>query len=189
MESIKPLSEVTQPDDRQLNFVNFNRATGEITPRTLDDIYLGAAEISLSENVPESIRSHFSAAQNLLVYSWFHYPFNVTAQFMAFVTVELALKERLKPNPRTVFKDLISMAVARGLIKEEGFSHRRGPEKKVMLGVEFHIPEDSDYCQSLAEVMPYLRNELAHGSNMLHPNGLSGVRICAEFIEQLFKSS
>ncbi|MFW5454618.1 hypothetical protein [Thioalkalivibrio sulfidiphilus] len=40
---------------------------------------------------------------------------------------------------------------------------------------------------TLIDVMPSLRNELAHGSPMLHNNALASLRICADFINQLFE--
>ena len=50
-------------------------------------------------------------------------------------------------------------------------------------------PEERDaqqYCKILAQSMSYLRNELAHGSEMLHPGGLGTLAICADLINQLF---
>jgi len=94
METLKPLAEVTEPDIRNTYFV-VNDTSTRARKLTLKDLHDEAAGITLNETVPEAIRSHFAQAQNLAVYSWFHYPFNVTSQFMSFVTVELALKNRL----------------------------------------------------------------------------------------------
>ncbi len=189
MEKLKAFDEVTQPDSRQEVFAVVERASGQFRPMTFRDVYEDAATITLHDGVPEVVRSHFAVAQNLLVYSWFFYPFNVTAQFLAYVTVELALKERFKPEERMSFKDLVKLAVAPGLVKDEGFSHLREPsesdqhtEHEIGLGPQ----EVKSYAEILIDAMPYLRNSLAHGSTMLHHSGALSVRICAEFINQLF---
>lgn len=174
METLKELEDVTQPDERNLYFVAQD-SHGEASRLSLDHIHSVVDAIQLNENVPEKIRSHFSQAQNLAVYSWFHYPFNVTSQFMGFVSVEFALKE--KTGKKANFKALIKEAVDNGWIKDEGFTIARLREG----------PQDRRYVETLVEVMPKLRNDLAHGSNMLHNNCLSSLRICAEFINQLYE--
>jgi len=45
------------------------------------------------------------------------------------------------------------------------------------------------YCDALVKALPFLRNELAHGTTMLHEQGALQVRICAELINQLFPST
>jgi hypothetical protein len=189
MEELKRFTEIQEPDERQKAIAVINHVSGQYRPRTLRDIYDGAASMKLHSGVPEKIRSHFATAQNLLVYSWFFYPFNVTSQFLAFVTVEFALKEILKPKKYLSFKQLLSQAVAQGLVKDEGFSHlREQQEIDEQMFQETGMEQETvkSYVETLIETMPYLRNELAHGSQMLHPNGASSVRICAEFINQLF---
>ena len=189
MEELKKLEEVLEPDKRQKHFAVINWEDGSDRPLTLEDIYRSASSIELHDAVPEKIRSHFATAQNLLVYSWFYYPFNVTAQFLAFVALEYALRERLKPEKRISFKNLVRRAVQEGLVREEGFSHiRNGEEPERALQEELGIfPQRvKKYGEILIESIPFLRNELAHGSSMLHPGGVTSVRICAEFINQLF---
>lgn len=189
MEEFKEFNEILNPDERQNAFAVINRVSGHHRPRMLRDIYDSAASIKLHSGVPEEIRNHFAAALNLLVYSWFFYPFNVTAQFLAFVTVEFALKQRLKPEKKVSFKQLLTQAVEEGLIKDEGFSHlREQQEFDEQLSQEMGTLQENvkSYVEILVETMPYLRNELAHGTRMLHPNGASSVQICAEFINQLF---
>jgi hypothetical protein len=180
---------VTGPDERQKAFAVIDSTSGQFRALTCRDVYQNTATIRLHEGVPDVIRSHFATAQNLLVFSWFFYPFNVTAEFLAHVTVELALKERFKPERRQSFRDLVKLAVAQGLVKDEGFSRvreRSEPDDSLdqVIGV---VPQQvTGYAEILIDTMPYLRNTLAHGSPMLHPNGASSVRLCAEFINQLF---
>src|SRR5438046_3200701 len=93
MENLKPFEEICQKDVRQDSFavMDANHA-GIFRKRTLEDFYRTAEHISLHDGVPEKVRSHFATARNLIVYSFFYYPFNVTAQFLAFVSVEYALR-------------------------------------------------------------------------------------------------
>ena len=96
---------------------------------------------------------------------------------MGFVSVEYALQ--LKSGKKdSSFKHLIQLAVKEGWIQDDGFSIAK-------------LREDNgrSYVETLIEVMPSLRNRLAHGSNMLHNNALASLRICAELINQLFKNS
>lgn len=188
MEVLKQLEEVLEPDGRQKLFAVIDHSSGEYRPLMLQDIYRSVASIKLHNGVPEEIRSHFATAQNLLVYSWFFYPFNVTAQFLAFATVELALKIRLKPKRKASFKSLVRSAIEQGLVNDQGFSHIQYLDLNDFPGEEIAVmpKQTKSYVEILADSMPYLRNELAHGSPMLHPNGASSVRICAEFINQLF---
>ncbi len=173
MERLKTKSQFMKADRRNLHFVITTR-DAYAKKLSLDDIYKAVKRISLHSGVPEDIRSHFSQAQNLAVYSWFHYPFNVTAQFMAFVSLEYALK--LKTGKEAGLKNLIKEAVNKGWVTDDGFAiakHRSSQSKE-------------RYVNVLIESIPNLRNRLAHGTNMLHNNALSSLRICADFINQLF---
>lgn len=193
VEILKDLSELCLADERQKLFVaDFDEVTGACRHWGIEDVYHEAASIELSVNVPDKIKSHFATALNLLVYSWFYYPFNVTAQFMAYTTVELALKEKYgvkRYSKKSSFRTLLDRAVKDGLIKSKGFSHIQNKSSYVpYLGAELHSSGEQDYCDVLVEALPYLRNQLAHGSPMLHPNGGKSVRICSELINQLFES-
>jgi len=172
METLKPFGELTEPDKRNFYFAVVDGK--EMACRmTLKDIHEHVALITLHDNVPDDVKSHFAQAQNLAVYSWFHYQFNVTAQLLGFVSVEYALKK--KTGSKSKFKFLIDRAIAEGWIQDDGFAIAKLREN----------PETS-YVDVLSSVMPKLRNDLAHGSDMLHNNALSSLRICADFINQLF---
>ena len=174
METLKKLENVAAPDKRNLYFV-VKDSENNVTQLSLEHIHSIVDSIQLHEGVPEEIRSHFSQAQNLAIYSWFHYPFHVTAQFMGFVTVEFALKD--KTGKKSNFKNLIKEAVDQGWIKDEGFSVSKIRKE----------PKDTSYVEILIELMPKLRNELAHGSSMIHNDSSSSLLICAEFINQLYE--
>jgi hypothetical protein len=189
MENLKPLTELTEPDPRQVAFavLALENDPFSIRKRTIEDVYAGAASITLSDKVPDKIKSHFATALNLVAYSWFYYPFNVTAQFMAYVSVEQALR-LYYGNKRISLKKLLIRAVREQLIREEGFSHRLHEPSPPTLGVDVEPTVGRDYAAILIDTLPFLRNELAHGSNMLHPNGAAAVRVCAELINQLFEN-
>jgi hypothetical protein len=160
-----------------------------------------AASSALHDGVPEVVRSHFATAQNLLAYSWFHYPFNVTAQFLAYVSVEAALKHRYpnlkshrRPKEPAGFKELVAHAVCQGDVSDTGFAHVRWQiedrERELAAGLPWSAALSTEhirpYVAVLIETLPGLRNSFAHGEYMLHNQGAGSVRICAEFINQLF---
>lgn len=189
MSELKKFAEITKPDKRQQAFEILDSSSKEYRSLTIKDFYSVASSIQLHNGVPEEVRIHFSTAKNLLVYSWFYYPFNVTAEFMAYVSLEFALKARFKPPEKTPFKKLIEMAVNEGIVRDEGFSHiQQNYDVNKLLEVEKGIlPEKvNHYTKILLDTLPWLRNDLAHGSQLLHNNGAFSVRICAEFINQLF---
>ncbi len=193
MESIKPFLEITEPDERSHAFVKMDRQTGSFSHFTLEDFHRRAASIKLHAGVPESIRNHFETARNLIIYSWFYYPFNVTAQLTAYTSVEFALRVAFNDR-KTSFKHLLNKAVETGLITDKGFSIPQNKakgtrENNQTMPVQFQVLEPTltrDYSDALVKAIPYLRNQLAHGTIMLHERGAQHVRICAELINQLF---
>ena len=175
MEELKPLSALTSPDVRQPSFSVFDRELRIFRPFTLDDLYTRVSQIELHAGVPEAVRSHFATALNLVAYSWYFYPFNVTAQFMGYVSVESALRARYPGKQAASFKRLVERAVREGLVEDRGFSHYREPELDQLppelrsLMVE---PPPNAYAEALIESLPHLRNSLAHGTSMLHMHGV-----------------
>ncbi|MDP3298033.1 MAG: hypothetical protein Q8N09_10700 [Thermodesulfovibrionia bacterium] len=178
MEKFKALDQIYQADARSLYFSIVDRETGEYRPLELKDIYETVASVELSPSVPEDVRSQFNVAKNLAVYTWFSYSFHQISELKAFSTLEMALKLKFGKGKNS-FKDLIKKSIASGLIKDKGFS----------LITETLEDEDSmEYSKALPDVIPYLRNELAHGSTMLHPGSITNLAICADFINQLFQN-
>lgn len=174
METLKPLLEVNHPDGRNNLFVIIEK-NGNTKPLTLDIMHENIASISLNDSVPQEIISHFAQAKNLALYSWFHYQFHVTADFMSMVTIEYALKIRL--NNSSSFKNLIKIAEAEGLISDKYFSNAKANHN------------DNGYSKSLIDILPDMRNDYAHGSTTLHNDSLTPLKIAAEFINQLFPES
>lgn len=176
MEEFKLLDNLEEPDERNFCWTVIDPFTGVCRSPTLDDIYNSVSEISLDGTVPEDVRSQFNVAKNIAVYTWYCYSFHQVCQMKAYSTVEFALKQRLGKS--VPFPKLITKAINMGLIKDSGFSHLKKPTNEASL----------DYSRTLIEIMPSLRNGLAHGSTTLRPGAVKTLRICAEFINQLYRN-
>ena len=175
MESIKLLNEILKPDFR--NAIRQVRFPGRPSrPIDLEDIHSLISEIILNENVPDDVRTQFVQAQNLAIYAWFCYQFHTTSELAAFAAVEMALKR--KYNSKASLAQLIKRAAQDGLIADHGFSVGRNRE-----------PDGRRYVDILSEVIPTLRNDLAHGSTTMHPFSYTSLHICADFINQVFSAA
>lgn len=191
IDTLKPFDDLLEPDTRQKYFAVVNRKTGEARPVTLRDKYEAVESIILASDVPQEIREHFDTARNLYVYSWFVYRFNQVAEQHAFASLEFALKTKCGDSPKGL-KKLLETAVERGWIVDSGFRYYRPGAVEDMPddGADSGNPDTKnvqEYCKTLVETMPFIRNELAHGSRMLHPNGLTTLAIVADLINQLFE--
>lgn len=189
VEELKSFDTLFGPDVRQQFFSVRDSGAQAFRPLQAADIYSLAEQATLHAGVPEEIRSHFSMAQNLVAYSWFCYPFNVAAELHAYISVEFALRTRFPDQPRASFRKLLDRAVTEGLLKTEGFTYGRNPDKQ-LYPPEFKLPTEipavRDYVADLAEAMRSLRNSLAHGTNMLHMKGGTALLVSSEVINQLF---
>lgn len=92
----------------------------------------------------------------------------------AYSTVESALRCKVGKH-KYGFKGMLNKAVKSGLVNDSGFK-----------GLRNTASSSNDYSLILVESIPALRNELSHGSNMLHKNSLMTLEICCELINQLF---
>lgn len=88
----------------------------------------------------------------------------------------MALRDRIGKH-KYGFRGQIKKAVSLGLIKDEGFK----------VTVDSHHSNNS-YSESLKDIVPELRNGLAHGSTTLHPGAVSTLQWCADFINQLYEN-
>ncbi len=178
MEELKKLEYIILPDSRNSSFVLLNRQTGQQRKYCLEDLYREVESTELHGYVPEEVRSQFNVARNLAIYTWFCYSFHNVSILKAFSTVEMALRIRLgKSDTREGLRKLIKNAVDAGLIKDGHFSHIKG---------KITDPESTSYVESLPDVMARLRNVDAHGSTNLYPGSVLNLRICADFINQIF---
>ena len=190
MEVLKHLDDLTQPDSRQSGFVTFDPELQEFRPITIEDMYSRVKGITLHDGVPEDVRTHFATALNLAAYSWFYYPFNVTARLHGYISIEYALRMRFPSQSKpAAFKMLVQRAVKEGLVRDKGFSSYREPDISHLppeIQERFVLPEPDAYVNALIENIPALRNSLAHGVQMLDMHGTQSVRVSAEFINQLW---
>lgn len=189
METLKPLAEITEPDFRNQIKVFINQRTGETRRNTLKDMHDAVSDLRLGADVPENIQTQFAVAQNLAVYAWFCYRFHMTAELQALATIEFALRLRLQPateNERH-FKTMLRTAVKKGLIKDGGFHYFPVPPSKKQTVVTKSGPKVVDsYSELLVELLPSMRNDLAHGATTLFDGAAGMLRIAADLINQLF---
>ena len=183
---LKSLHEVMEQDKRNEYFVVMNPETGEGRPFTLEYLHNRIQAIQLIEAVPNGVREQFDIVLNLLLYSWFVYDFSTSALMMANATVEMALNLKCeeetghKSRRRPGLKKLLQQAVKSGWIVDGDFSH---------LDENKYIPNGTKYCKSLPDILPSLRNSLAHGSSFLSPPMavVGMVDISAHVINAIFK--
>ena len=179
METLKEYSELLKADPRQPAFVIANDTKGLMKAIKLRDYHDIAKRSLLHQGVPSEVSYHFENARNLLVYSYYYYPFYSMAQFFAFIAVEAAL--RIKAGkPKRGFTSLFREAVRKKWIRDEGFT-LGGPRKSLADAVP------RSFCDVLSESIPRLRNTFAHGELLLINNGATTMQICAELINQLFQ--
>jgi len=195
METLKPLAEICAPDPRQTAFVLRHRITGEIRARTLVDVYQEIAEIDLTADVPDQVRSAFATTRNLMLYSWFVYAFGVVAELQALATLELALKRRLDPSDkrrRLTLLPLMREAIDRQLLVDDGVIDvilplLGTPERQASDQVRLAPGSDpQQYVKRLAKSMSFIRNELAHGTFMLWPHRIGTLHLIARLINQAY---
>lgn len=174
MEDLKSLATLLERDDRWAHFVLRDVTTNKVRSVSLNDRYEHIAKIAISPNAPEDVQSQFNIALMIGIYAWLYYPLHQVAELKAFSTVEMALRLRF-PEAKGGLNKMLTLAVERGAITDRGFSHLEP------------ISEDSTrYSKKLPSLISSLRNDLAHGSHMLHPGSLFTLRNCAEIINQLF---
>lgn len=178
MEEFKSFDELLLPDERWQHFVSRNCRTGEKEAYSLRAHYDTIASIELHSFVPEEIRSQYVTAKMLCLYAWLYYPFHQAAEQNAFSTLEMALVQKYPTRKKDGLKKLLSRAIGQGVILDKGFSH-----------IEPDAANPIKYSQTLPDIIPSLRNAIAHGETILHPNSAFTVRNCAEIINQLYAQS
>jgi len=176
MEELKQLHDLDKPDERNLFYSVINAETGESRPYNISDLYGSVELITLSDKVPDDISSQFNVARNLAVYSWHSYSFNQVSELKSFSCVEMALRDRIGKH-KYGFRGQIKKAVNLGLIKDAGFG----------ITADSHHSNNS-YSDSLKDIVPNLRNGLAHGSTTLHPGAVGTLQWSADFINQLYEN-
>jgi len=203
----RSVKDMFKPDVRQEYFAMVHRETGEKRPRTLEDHYAEVADAKLNPSVPDGILIQYDTARNVHLYAWCAYRLYQVAERQAYATLEMALRMRLgyrensppKPQPQQkkgkkgkkqkqhqnppTLRPLLNEALAKSLIRKEGFEHyhnlcREDPTRKSEL--------EKDFVQVMIECMAFFRNNLAHGTEMVHPTGGFVIRMCCDIINQLY---
>ncbi len=198
LEKFKTLDEVLLPDARQEAFQVFDTEFNDFRRKELSDIHSALSEINLDENVPQKVRDHFTTSKHLSLYSWFVYRFIPVAEFHAIASLEFALKEKTG-KPKWGLKRLLSHAVNSQWVEDNDFKiHRRSKEQnryraemwaEAGISSNYQEPEskEGEYTSILVESMPYIRNEYAHGSSTIAPQGFLTLTICADFINAVYR--
>lgn len=132
----------------------------------LDRNHAELSGIVLSKKVPVDVRQLFETGKNLSLYSWFVYRFHQVSELVAYSALEMALRLRYEKESgktaRVSLKKLLEYAQKENWINNEEFSW-------------------------LMEGIPWLRNELAHGSSTLIPSSVASLRVVAEVINQIYE--
>jgi hypothetical protein len=176
MENLKALSEINNPDQRNLMFVRMD--TGE--PLSMEEHHAGIASVVLDPRVPEEVRSYFATVQNICLYAWFAYDLYAVVEFLCCTAIEMALRARfpVQGRDRRSLSALFKEAMRKKLIREKGFGQIR--EMRVAaaqrLRIERRIMKQSsswprnsgrrkatdDYASVLSKAIPWVRNTFAH---------------------------
>lgn len=195
MERLKALDELNKPDSRMGSFVARVRATGEIRPKTIEDVYWEVSHAKLVAAVPERLRSAFATVQNLYLYSWFVYGFTVVADLQMYATLEFALRLKLDPkgaHPRRTLRPLFQEAIRRRLVVDAGVvdlvlpplgtaGRNKYEQERAQPG-----RDDQQYVKRLAKSFSASRNDLAHGTFALWPSQILNLYLLARIVDQLF---
>ena len=188
MESVKTQQTIGEVDFRRTIISLTNLKTGEARSLAFTDIEGRVNDIRIATSAPEDVQNLLVTAKNLLLYSWFYYPFSVTAALQASMAIERALRLKLAAQPKDTLTHLLRRAIQDGLITDAGFprwkeyieafqcihSLRKGSKKKLTL------------TTILLDTFPKFRNAIAHGGPLLDDLGFRHLDIAAEVILQLY---
>lgn len=134
------------------------------------------AQETLNDEVPDEIKGQFNVAKNMALYSYFFYALSPEVHLKTYSLIEHALRVKTKPKGKMMLKALLKHALSQGWISDSGFRHIKNPSPS------------NEWCKTMIETIPSLRNSKAHGSTMLVGNCLNHISSCADFINQLFPS-
>lgn len=183
LDRLKPISEMAMVDPRtRVTMSYFDEERGEQHVPTLAEHHASIASLQLIDKVLDDIRTNFETAKNLFLYAFYIYRFSVVACTQAYQTLEFALRERAKhagiTSSKLMLGALIRLAIQRGWLTDKAFDKIRGCSSA----------SENSYSRKLVEILPALRNNLAHGScTLFEPHrALEQLEICAAIINHLF---
>lgn len=201
---LKQPHEMFDPDPRSTSFARPD-ATGPHL-KTIQEHYRDVAAIRLSEQVPEEICDQFDTVRNLYLYSWYVYDFTVAADQYAYALIERTIKEKCLRADVPLrgdegLKKLLKLCIRQGWLTNADFElavarklyeldfSTEELEPPVPRSVPCHRPEETDFCEQLAESLPRIRNMGAHGEAGLGlpASALRTIEICSCIANALFR--
>lgn len=172
----KPIDAILEPDERFRTFVKLP----DLQPMTLMDHHSSIETVQLSPATPQNVRTAFERARCAYLYAWFAYELTTLAQAQACSALELALYDHLKARyPDKEFGSL--NACLEKCIADGDFD-----------GLKTHPAGGTSDRQRLADLralLVHVRNEIAHGSEMVVMPGqaLDLIGYCASLINHLHR--
>jgi hypothetical protein len=169
MEKFKSLEELTEMDEK-------HRLMGLVCGSipSLEGMHKFLSKEVLNEETPDEIKGQFNVAKNMALYSYYFYALAPEVHLKTYSIIEHALRVKTNPQKPMMLKALINHAVAQRWISDSGFRHIKTPSPV------------NEWCKSMVETIPSLRNSKAHGSTILVGDCLHHISSCADFINQLF---
>jgi hypothetical protein len=190
MEDVKTKATLHTPDIRRTMMVIVNRKTGAQRPFTFDDIEARVSDIPIPPAAPEEIKDLLATAKNLLLYSWYYYPFSMSASLQAAAALEQALRLRLNATERDTLSFLLREAVKKGLLTTAGFKRwTQWREAFARMHAKSGKPDNANLAKLLSKTLPLFRNTLAHGNRFVDDSGFLDLDIVCDAIEQLYPGS
>lgn len=205
---LKPLHRVTEPDPRFQAF----QATLEQQHEELEEIRLHAGVPLHVRQLFETAKN--VSLYSWFVYRFHQVAELMAYTTLERALRERFAHEQGKEveKVRETLAQLMGMAAKNGWLKSEHFSatknlaHQQLQQEQLIRLIQENRFEDQpvevpeiaaaeiitraaqlDYVERLAEGMPYVRNHLAHGGPVLHPDSGSTLRVVSEAINQLFE--
>jgi hypothetical protein len=177
---LKPFDQILNSDARFRDMVGGLDETGAIRMMEITDLYALMEPLELHSGVPPDIREQFDKARHAFVYSWFAYDLVSLAEQQGYQTLELALREKL---PEAERKKADEKRWGLGKLLERAVAHHW------LTRADFEVPPAHPGAAKICflDVIAMFRNELAHGSRNLFPNGsLEMLKLCVEILNALF---
>jgi len=190
MEDVKTKATLHTPDIRRTMMVIENRKTGTQRPFTFEDIEARVSDIAIPAGAPDQVKDLLVTAKNLLLYSWYYYPFSMSASLQAAAALEQALRLRLNATERDTLSFLLGEAVKKKLLTTAGFKRwTQWREAFARMHAKSGKPQKHNLAKLLSKTLPRFRNALAHGNPFVDDSGFLHLDIVCEAIEQLYPTS
>lgn len=187
-EQVKTQATIGTVDFRRTLKVIINRDTRAERRMSFADFEEQVTDIAIPPAAPEHVHDLLVTAKNLILYSWYYYPFATTASLQSMVAVEAALRIRIPDKPKESLKSLLKSAVAKGIITNDGFPRWKSYQTACQ---EIHGQPKvtGNFTKILIDTLPEFRNTMAHGNRYLDDSGFLHLDVACEAIAQLFPTN